>query len=70
MRYLFIIILALILILGTLYLIDGKDFCLDTSICKENQKVNTEFGEILINKENCLKYNWKWDSKKKECNLN
>ena len=70
MKYLFRIILISILVCWVIYLIDDKDFCLNTNICKENQKVNTEFGEILINKENCLKYNWKWDSKKKECNLN
>ena len=47
-----------------------KDTCLDTSICKEGLEINTEYGLIKINKENCLKYNWVWDNEKKSCNLN
>ena len=48
----------------------NKDTCLDTSICKEGLEINTEYGLVEINKENCLKYNWVWDDKKKSCNLN
>ena len=47
-----------------------KDVCLDSSVCKEGLKINTEYGLIKINKETCLKYNWVWDDKKKSCNLN
>jgi len=47
-----------------------KDTCLDTSICKEGLEINTEYGLIKINKENCLKYGWIWNDKKKSCNLN
>lgn len=46
-----------------------KDFCLDSSICAEGLELNTEYGLIKINKENCLKYNWKWDDKSKYCNM-
>ena len=48
----------------------NKDTCLDTSICKEGLEINTEYGLVKINKENCLKYNWFWNDKKKSCNLN
>ncbi len=65
-----ICIMLLILIISFLcYLFDDKDFCLDTSICKEGLEINTEYGLIKINKENCLKYNWKWDDKNKYCNM-
>ena len=71
---LFLIILALLififLYLFKLYLSDEQDSCLDTSICKEGFEINTEYGLIKINKENCLKYNWKWDEISKRCNIN
>ena len=61
-----IILICLILII----LIDiDKDTCLDSSFCKEGLEINTEYGLVKINKENCLKYNWFWDDKKKNCNL-
>jgi len=47
-----------------------KDTCLDSSICKEGLEVNTEYGLIKINKNNCLKYGWIWDEKIKSCNFN
>ena len=47
-----------------------KDTCLDSSICKEGMEVNTEYGLIKINENNCLKYGWIWDEKIKSCNLN
>ena len=47
-----------------------KDVCLDSSVCKEGLEINTEYGLVKINKENCLKYNWVWDNEKKSCNLN
>ena len=62
-----IILICLILII----LIDiDKDTCLDSSFCKEGLEINTEYGLVKINKENCLKYNWIWNDKKKSCNLN
>ena len=62
-----IILICLILII----LIDiDKDTCLNSSFCKEGLEINTEYGLVKINKENCLKYNWIWNDKKKSCNLN
>ena len=49
---------------------DDKDFCLDSGICAENLQLNTEYGLITINEETCKKYNWKWDSKRRYCNVN
>ncbi|MBP3821681.1 hypothetical protein J6G99_08585 [bacterium] len=46
------------------------DFCLDTGICKKGIKINTEYGKIKINKFNCIKHNWHWDSKNETCKLN
>ncbi len=45
------------------------NFCLDTGICAQGLKINTEHGRIKINKENCLKYGWEWDEKRKWCDL-
>jgi len=64
------IILFLFLFLILSLIKDDKDFCLDSGICKENLQLNTEYGRIIINEENCKKYNWKWDSKKRYCNVN
>ena len=66
---LFILIYFIYLILTTLIEID-EDTCLDSSICKEGLEISTEYGLVKINKENCLKYNWTWNDKKKSCNLN
>ena len=46
-----------------------KDYCLDSAICAEGLELNTEYGLIKINKENCLKYHWKWDDKSRYCNM-
>lgn len=43
--------------------------CISDSICKEGLEINTEYGLIKVNKENCLKYGWIWDDKKKICNM-
>ncbi len=63
------VLLCLIIICTIFYLFDDKDACLDTGYCKENQIVNTEFGKVLINKNNCLKYKWEWNDIKKTCKL-
>jgi len=44
------------------------DTCLDIGICSEGLEINTEYGRIKINKENCVKYGWKWDETRKWCN--
>ena len=45
----------------------NTDVCLDSGLCAKDLEVNTEYGLIKINKENCLKYNWKWNEKRKYC---
>ena len=64
-----IIITFILCVLLIIYFFDNKDACLDTNICKDGLKVNTEYGLVKINKENCLKYNWKWDDKSKYCDM-
>jgi len=46
------------------------DMCLDTGFCKQDLKINTEYGETIINKANCLKYGWKWIEEDNACYLN
>lgn len=50
--------------------IGQKDLCLASGICVENLELNTEFGKIIINKDNCLKYNWEWNEEKRFCDVN
>ena len=45
------------------------DFCLDTGSCKEGLIVNTEYGKIEINKQNCQQYDWSWDEEFQRCQL-
>lgn len=64
------ILLWLILSFTIFYdIIFSKDSCLDSSICREGLQLNTEYGLIEINKENCEKYGWEWREKAKVCNL-
>ncbi len=44
--------------------------CLEDGICFEGAEVYRKGQKIIINKENCLKYGWKWDEKRKWCDLN
>lgn len=46
------------------YFIDD-DTCVDTGICAEGLK----FGENILTKEYCLKKHFKWDYKRKECDM-
>ena len=52
------------------YLNDDLDFCLDTGNCAEKLQLNTEYGLITITEESCKKHNWKWNSKRRYCNVN
>ncbi len=45
------------------------DLYFDNGYCYEGIKYNTRQGTITINKENCLKYDWKWDEKRKMCKI-
>ena len=63
-------LILFILIFGVFYVIkDDKDICLDSGICKEGLIINTQYGEISINKENCIKYNWLWNDEKRFCKI-
>lgn len=46
------------------YFID-EDSCVDTGICAEGLK----FGKNILTKEYCLKKHFKWDDKRKECDM-
>ena len=66
------IVIALLIVLCSyknLLTIIEKDSCLDTSICKQGIEVNTEYGFVEINYENCLKYGWKWREETKSCDM-
>ena len=43
--------------------------CIDNSTCVEGLKITTQHGTITINKENCIKYGWEWDEKRKMCQI-
>lgn len=45
------------------------DSCIDSGICPEGFKVQTEKVEFIITKESCKKYGYKWNEKRKDCNL-
>lgn len=63
-------LILFILILGIFYVIkDDKDICLDSGICREGLIINTQYGKITINKENCIKYNWLWNDEKRFCKI-
>ena len=69
-----IIAILLFMLVGILFLFNtfdnDKSFCLDSGICVEGLELNTEYGLVKINEENCKKYNWKWDAENKRCNVN
>ncbi len=72
MKKIFMIILFIFSIFVTMffnYFLGNKDFSFDMDIYPEGYEINTEYGLIKINKENCLKYNWKWLEKDKMCNM-
>ena len=67
-----IIVLSFLIlfIFGVFYVIkDDKDICLDSGICREGLIINTQYREISINKENCIKYNWLWNDEKRFCKI-
>ena len=43
----------------------NDDTCSDIGICAEGVK----WGKDIITKDFCLKNNWKWDEKRKSCNV-
>lgn len=46
---------------------NNLDACLDVGICGQGLEINTEYGLVKINQENCLRYHWKWNKKSKSC---
>lgn len=62
-------ILFLIMFFVIMVIKDDKDFCLDSGICAENIKLNTEYGTITINENTCNMYNWIWNSEKHYCHI-
>ena len=63
-------LILFILIFGVFYVIkDDKYICLDSGICREGLIINTQYREISINKENCIKYNWLWNDEKRFCKI-
>ena len=70
---LFVLLLIIHLLLTTYLPEIQKEFdiqdSLDNSNYTEGAKVNSQQGTITINKENCLKYDWKWDEKRKICKV-
>lgn len=73
MHKLFVLLLIIHLLLTTYLPEIQKEFdiqdSLDNSNYTEGAKINTRQGTITINKENCLKYDWKWDEKRKMCKI-
>ena len=65
----FIICFLIFIFLFLLFYKDNKDYCLDSGICAENLQLNTKYGLITITEESCKKYNWKWNSKRRYCNV-
>lgn len=70
----FFVLLLVIYMLMTDYMPEVKynmdlDMCYDDGLCSENLEINTDYGKVLINKENCIKYNWKWNDEKHFCSL-
>jgi hypothetical protein len=47
------------------------DSCLDTGLCKEGitNMQDSKGNSISINRENCLKYGYRWHEKSKSCDL-
>ena len=48
---------------------DNLDACLDSGICQEGIIIITKFGKIRVEKESCIKYNWRWIEDKNYCIL-
>jgi len=43
----------------------AEDICVDIGICSEGLR----FGNNILTKEYCLKKHFKWDDKRKECDM-
>lgn len=64
------IVCAILVIRVMDYLGIESDYCIEDGDCEEGRVIHTEkYGDVKINKENCLKYNWEWYEDGKWCNL-
>lgn len=67
-----ITILIIVLIIGG-YSISQKfenKTCLNDGDCKTGLTIPTQYGDIKINHQNCLKYKWIWNEDNKSCKIN
>ncbi|OLA94588.1 MAG: hypothetical protein BHW64_03165 [Candidatus Melainabacteria bacterium LEY3_CP_29_8] len=68
-----LVVLFIIAVNATIYLMDymglESDYCIEDGYCEEGRVVNTQHGTITINEENCIKYGWEWDEKRKMCKV-
>lgn len=47
------------------------ELCMEMNICPEGIKIKNDEGVLFkINKENCIKYNYKWDEQNRSCDMN
>ena len=66
----FLAFVGIITIIIFLHFFDfPSDYCIEDGDCKEGRKINSEFGKIIINKENCEKHNWAYNEIRKECKI-
>ncbi len=65
-----LIIIALLVLLIYIGSQHNSDYCIEDGDCYEGRIIKDSNGlEITINKENCLKYGWKWYSDIKMCKV-
>jgi hypothetical protein len=46
-----------------------SDYCVEDGDCYEGREIKRHNTLIVINKENCLKYSWNWDEKRRQCKV-
>lgn len=47
------------------------ELCMEMNICPEGIKMKNDEGVLFeINKENCIKYGYKWDEQNRNCDMN
>lgn len=47
------------------------ELCMEMNICPEGIKIKNDEGVLFeINKENCIKYKYKWDEQNRSCDMN
>ncbi|HNW26059.1 MAG TPA: hypothetical protein PKI94_04635 [Candidatus Gastranaerophilaceae bacterium] len=64
----FILLIIILFLLKFIHSVNdfiNEDTCVDTGLCAEGLK----FGNNILTKEYCLKKHFKWDDKRKECDM-